>query len=428
MKILLIGSGGREHALGLRLLQDPGIHQVLVYPGNPGMKSTEGLFPIPSAKISFEVALTIALKENVSLVVIGPEWPLYQGWVDQFEKEKIPVFGPSKAASVLEESKISAKIFMKENQIPTARFQVAKTLEETISIIKSNPDWAGYVLKLSGPALGKGVVVTQTSSEAIHAAQDFFSYSPLGIEDGVVVEELIQGKEVSLFYVCLGEDYHYLTSACDHKRLLDHDQGPNTGGMGAYSPANWVSTELLKKAEDQFLKPTLLAMKNNGTPFKGVLFIGLMIADQNPYLLEYNVRFGDPETQAILPRIQGNLSALLLACAQKNEEEFRKIQLRESSLHSLHIVKAAKGYPGIHGEPIETGKVIKFNLKPSLHEQFYFAGVSEKDNQLWSSGGRVLGFTTLADSIVEVQKNAYEKLAQVSFDGEQFRTDIGVNR
>ena len=428
MNILLIGSGGREHALGLRMLQDADVNAVFVYPGNPGMKSTPRLIPIPSSEVTFSSALSIAQKEKVSMVVIGPEWALFQGWVDQFENEGIPVFGPSRVASALEESKIKSKIFMQENQIPTAAFGIAQTLDETIALIESHPNWNGYVLKLSGPALGKGVVVTNSMAEAITAANEFFKFRPPGIEDGLVVEELIQGKEVSLFYICLGEEFHFLTSACDHKRLLDQDQGPNTGGMGAYSPANLLDSDLLKKSEEQFVTPTLQAMKKQGTPFNGVLFLGLMIRDGTPFLLEYNVRFGDPETQAILPRIEGNFSELLLACAKKDAEAFKKIKLNESHQHSMHIVKAAKGYPGLFGEKIETGLPIQIQHEPTKDEQFYFAGVSEQGGKLVSSGGRVLGLTVSSDSILGVQKLAYEKLNQVSFEGEQFRSDIGAKR
>lgn len=428
MNILLIGSGGREHAIGARMLQDPGVNQVYVYPGNPGMSFTPHLKPLPSENVSFEEALSIAKEKNVRFVVIGPETYLYQGWVDRFESEGLPAFGPSRAASFLEESKIKAKLFMQENKIPTAAFHVSNSLEETNDIIEANSNWQGYVLKLSGPALGKGVVVTESKQEALAAARDFFKYKPAGIEEGLVVEELIRGKEVSLFYICLGESYQFLTSACDHKRLLDHDQGPNTGGMGAYSPANWINHDLLQIVETQFVIPTLKAMAKSGKPFSGVLFLGLMVRDGVPYLLEYNTRFGDPETQAILPRIQGNLSGLLLACAEKNQADFLKIKLQESQLHSLHIVKAARGYPGIFGEKVESGKLIVNHLHPDKKSQIYFAGVRESNGKLVSSGGRVLGLTALADSISEVQTLAYKNIPLVTFDGEQYRTDIGARR
>jgi phosphoribosylamine--glycine ligase len=428
MNILLIGSGGREHALGSRMLQDSGVNQVFVYPGNPGMRSTSKLISIPDEQVSFERALGMVKEKKISLVVIGPETYLFQGWVDQFEAENIPAFGPNRAAAVLEESKIKSKQFMVQNKIPTAAFQIARTLDETLAIINSNPEWDGYVLKLSGPAQGKGVVVAHTTEEAILAAQDFFKHRPPGIEEGLVIEECIQGKEVSLFYICLEDRFQFLTSACDHKRLLDQDQGPNTGGMGAYSPANWVSADLLKKAEKEFVIPTLSAMKKNGTPFRGVLFLGLMVRNETPYLLEYNTRFGDPETQAILPRIEGNFSGLLKAVAEKDFQAFQKIKLEESRLHSLHVVKAARGYPGLFGEKIETGKKINIGPVSNHHQHLYFAGVREENGELFSSGGRVLGLTALSDSIAGVQNLADQMMNQVFFEGEQYRTDIGVKR
>ena len=428
MKILLIGSGGREHALGLRLLQDPDVNTVFAYPGNPGMKKTVGLIPVPDTSVTFERALSIVKSEKISFVVIGPEWPLFQGWVDHFAKEKVPAFGPSQAAAFLEESKIKSKLFMKECHIPTAEFVVAHTLEESLVAISSNPSWDGYVLKLSGPALGKGVIVTSSASEAITAATDFFKFKPPGIEEGLVIEEKIDGKEVSLFYVCLGNEYRFLASACDHKRLKDGDQGPNTGGMGAYSPANWVSAGLLKESEDKFVKPTLKGMSERGTPFSGVLFLGLMVRNGVPYLLEYNTRFGDPETQTFLPRVSGNFAALMKACAEGDIETFKKIKIEEIPLHSVHVVKAAKGYPGLFGEKIESGKAIALNELVAKHSQFYFAGVSEEAGRLYSNGGRVLGLTVLAESIPEVQKLAYQKISEISFEGEQFLTDIGASR
>jgi len=432
MRILLIGSGGREHALGLRLLQDPGVEAVFAYPGNPGMKNTPGLVPLPDSKITFESALSIVRRERISLVVIGPEWPLFQGWVDRFTREEIPAFGPTQSAAFLEESKIKSKLFMKENRIPTASFSVAGSLDETLAIINAHPTWDGYVLKLSGPALGKGVVVTHDSETAITAAQDFFKFMPPGIEEGLVVEEKIDGKEVSLFYACVSDGKHFesrfLASACDHKRLLDGDQGPNTGGMGAYSPANWVGHELLQDANELFVKPTLQGMIARGTPFSGILFLGLMVKNNVPYLLEYNTRFGDPETQTFLPRIKGNLAALLLASAKKDFTQFKETKLEENSLHSLHVVKAARGYPGLFGEKIESGKELLLKEIPLKNAQFYFAGVSENEGKLYSSGGRVLGLTVLADSVAEVQRLAYEKVKEVSFEGEQYRSDIGAKR
>lgn len=429
MKILVVGSGGREHALALRLLRDHEVESVHVYPGNPGMKLSPRVNPTLDESTHFEGALKRVRQEGITLVVIGPEAQLFQGWVDQFKKENIAAFGPSQDASFLEESKIKSKLFMREAKVPTAAFEQVQTLEQAISVIKKNSNWAGYVLKLSGPALGKGVIVTTTKEEAMSAAQDFFKFRPPGIEEGMVIEEKISGKEVSLFYVCMNQEYQFLASACDHKRLKDHDEGPNTGGMGAYSPATWVSDELISKIEKQFLVPTLFNMEKRGTPFCGILFLGVMVKDSEPYLLEYNVRFGDPETQTFLPRLEGDFAGLLHAVASHDLQKFREIKLSQNKQHSIHIVKAAKGYPGLFGEKIESGELITLQGEiQSEHSQVYFAGVKEVDGKLYSSGGRVLGITVVADTVPDAQKLAYQNVHSVSFSGEQYRRDIGANR
>ncbi len=429
MNILVIGGGGREHALGVRFLEDQKVSKVIVYPGNPGMRFTLGIQVSPASNFSFEEAFALSKKESVELVVIGPEAPLFQGWVDQFIAEGIPAFGPSKAASFLEESKIKSKVFMKEAGISTAAFESANSLEQATAIIEKNPHWEGHVLKLSGPALGKGVIVTQSSEEALQAARDFFKFKPPGIEEGMVIEEKITGREVSLFYVCFDEEYRFLASACDHKRLKDNDEGPNTGGMGAYSPATWISDSLVETASKKFVEPTLKLLNQKGTPFRGILFLGLMLRNEIPYLLEYNVRFGDPETQTFLPRIEGDFSGLLHAVASGDLEKFKSIQIGEKPIHSVHVVKASKGYPGLFGEEIELGK--KIEIKGPVETgstRVYFAGVKEKDGSLYSSGGRVLGLTATAGTVSETQKLAYQNLGTVSFEGEQFRNDIGAKR
>ena len=429
MKILLIGSGGREHALGHRLLQDHEVSGVIVYPGNPGMKYSNGLQPTLSSTFTFEEALSIAKKEEIDLVVIGPEAPLFEGWVDRFKLEKIAVFGPSKAASFLEQSKIKSKEFMKEAGIQTASFQSASTLDQALLIIKNNPSWDGYALKLSGPALGKGVIVTDDADTACEAAQNFFNFKPPGIEEGMVIEEKISGKEVSLFYVCMGEEFRFLASACDHKRLKDGDLGPNTGGMGAYSPANWISDDLIKTAEEDFLKPTLSLLKKKGMPFNGILFLGLMVKNGKPYLLEYNVRFGDPETQTFLPRLEGSLTSLLHAVALEDPKKFKSTLLKENEKHTIHVVKASKGYPGLFGEEIELGKTVHVDgPMQTENSQLYFAGVKEDAGALQTSGGRVLGITLIGSSISEVQLLSSQKIRTAFFEGEQYRTDIGVKR
>jgi phosphoribosylamine--glycine ligase len=313
---------------------------------------------------------------------------------------------------------------MKEFGIPTAEFGVVSTLAEANTWIDSHPDWAGYVLKLSGPALGKGVIVVHSARAAKDAAQAFFHHRPAGIEDGVLIEEIIPGREVSLFYACDGKQGRFIASACDHKRLLDHDEGPNTGGMGAYSPCHWIDPQFLNSVEEEIVGPTLFGMNKRGTPFAGMLFLGLMVNAKGFSLLEYNTRFGDPETQAFLPIFSGNLSEMLFASATG-----KLAALPKSASHpqkfSLHVVKAARGYPGVFGEAIETGQLIEGTDSQLTDAHLFYAGVKEDGSKLLSSGGRVLGITGIGSTFQEAKLHAYDNIHRVSFSGEQFRTDIG---
>jgi phosphoribosylamine--glycine ligase len=422
MKVLVLGSGGREHALAWRLSRDAKVSEVFVYPGNPGMKRTLKI-QVVNAKVTFDLVSAFAKQNEIAYIVIGPEKYLFEGWVDQFQELGIPAYGPSKSASFLEESKIRSKQFMRDHQIQTADFEVAQTLEEANHIIETHPQWSGYVLKLSGPALGKGVIVTRTKEDAKKAAQDFFHFKPAGIEEGMVIENCVSGREVSLFYVCADQEYRFLASACDHKRLKNNDEGPNTGGMGAYSPASWFTDAQLQQVEELFVKPTLKGMADAETPFYGTLFLGLMVSGDELSLLEYNTRFGDPETQTFLPRIEGDFSDLLYSVASRNQNLFRKAEVNTSVLNSLHVVKAAKGYPGLFGEAIESQIPLTIMDNDSL---WFYAGVKQSAiGGLETSGGRVCGVTTVAPTLNEARLMAYNSIRQVSFSGEQYRTDIG---
>ncbi len=426
MKVMVVGSGGREHALAWRLSQDTEVTEVLVYPGNPGMASTPKLSRVPEI-VSLDRALALIKENGIGLVVIGPEKFLFEAWVDQLQALGIPAYGPSQAASFLEESKIQSKVFMREHLIETAPFEVAHDLESAQQAIESHPEWAGYVLKLSGPALGKGVIVTRSKNEAFTAAEQFFKHCPPGIEEGMVIEALVHGREVSLFYVCSGNQFRFLASACDHKRLNDGDQGPNTGGMGAYSPCFWIDQKFLKEAEEKFVIPTLAGMKARGTPFSGTLFLGLMVKNDQASLLEYNVRFGDPETQTFLPLLKGSFAELLLASARGSA--LSNIEVSNSGEHALHIVKAARGYPGLFGVPIESGvalSVSKDLLQTDAQKaQWFFAGVSEQAGTLKTSGGRVCGITAKETTLAAARALAYGKIEAIHFEGEHYRRDIG---
>jgi phosphoribosylamine--glycine ligase len=426
MKILVVGSGGREHALSKRLAQDSNVAQVFVYPGNPGMIGMPKV-TVLGGEVSLEESLLIGKSKEIDLVVIGPEKYLFEGYVDALQEAGLSVYGPTKAASFLEESKIKSKKFMKEFGIPTAEFEIVNSLDAALLAIDFKVKWAGYVLKLSGPALGKGVIVASTAAEAKEAATQFFKHQPAGIEEGMVIEEKITGREVSLFYACSGSSFEFMASACDHKRLKDHDEGPNTGGMGAYSPCHWIDQAFLKRVEIEVVKPTLDGMISQGTPFTGTLFLGLMVNGSDYSLLEFNTRFGDPETQTFLPILKGNFSQLLLAASSGRLGDLPKVPIEPTSEVALHVVKASRGYPGLFGEKIELGKKLVIAHPQSILDQatIYFAGVKEEGGELVTSGGRVLGVTGVGSSLAQAKKHAYANLHEASFDGEQFRTDIG---
>ncbi len=428
MKVLVLGSGGREHALAWRLSRDPQVSSTFILPGNPGMKHTPELTILDRSEVTFEETLRTVKELGIALVVIGPEKFLFEGWVDEFQRNGIPAFGPNQASSFLESSKIKSKLFMREFGMPTADFAVVHQLSEAIDAIEQHPEWKGYALKLSGPAQGKGVIVCHSTKEAKDAATQFFKHQPSGIEDGMVIEECIHGREVSLFYVCMNDQYQFLASACDHKRLLDHDLGPNTGGMGAYSPATWFHQNLLAQVEKQFVIPTLKGMQEKELPFQGMLFLGLMVRGDQLFLLEYNTRFGDPETQTFLPLLEGNFANLLLASATKNKALFGESKLQTKNQNAIHVVKTAKGYPGLFGQPIESKQAVHLSAGMYYHDDsttLFFAGVSEENGCLITSGGRVLGITSVAATKAEARKLVYEKLDQVHFNHEHFRSDIG---
>ena len=435
MRILVIGTGGREHALAWRLSQDPEVETVFVYPGNPGMKIHPHLQILKNegshkGETEFETVLRLMQTNHLSFVVIGPEKYLFLGWIDELKKRGIAAYGPTQAAAQLEGSKIYAKEFMRECGIQTAGFATAQNLTEALRAIEQNPNWSGYVLKLSGPALGKGVIVTDSITTARKTAEEFFRHRPPGIEEGMVIEEKVSGREISLFYICSGEQYRFLASACDHKRLRDGDEGPNTGGMGAYSPAPWFTEAQLARAEEEVVRPTLQGMKKRGIPFSGTLFLGLIVDGDQLTLLEYNTRFGDPETQTFLPRLKGNLAQLLQAVARDDEAALRASDVCEGPEQSVHVVKAAKGYPGLFEEVIESGEIItaaaraeSLFLMPA-GATLFFAGVTEKEDVFYTSGGRILGIIQVGRTVNEARQAVYQSLDLVHFKNEQFRTDI----
>jgi phosphoribosylamine--glycine ligase len=411
MKVLVVGSGGREHALAWRLAQSPRAQLVYVAPGNAGTGSHPNIRNIPITAI--DTIIEFVRRENINLTVVGPEVPLAAGIVDRFRSLGLKIFGPTKAAAQLESSKDFSKCFMKRHGIPTAAFQTFTDLKEARAYISSQG--APIVIKADGLAAGKGVVVAATLTEAHDAAASMLALPGARI----VVEEFLDGEEASFIVMVDGHHILPLATSQDHKRLLDGDRGPNTGGMGAYSPAPIVTPKLHARVMREIISPTVAGMAADGIPFSGFLYAGLMIdRDGNPRTLEFNCRMGDPETQPIMARLK---SDFLTVCEHAIAGTLDKIELEWDRRTALCVVMAAEGYPDapksgalITDLPAETDEAIVFH-----------AGTKQQDDGPHVSGGRVLGVTALGDSVRLAQKKAYETVAGIHFEGAQWRRDIG---
>lgn len=408
MNILVIGKGGREHALAYQCSTDDRVQRVFVFPGNPGMQKTNKVESLH--QFNLDEFFIFIKNQEIALTIIGSEEYIINGVRDQLELLGKNVIAPTKNAAILETSKNYSKDFMFKYKIPTAKYFNTTDYEQAKKIINEFPTSA--VLKLSGLHAGKGVVVSSSLEES-NQVLDLWKDK---INDGLVIEERLFGFEVSMFYLCRNNEATYLGEASDYKRIFDNDLGPNTGGMGCYSPNAYLSKEQRDLVLDSFVKPTLNGMMNEGTPFTGVLFLGLMITENGPKLLEYNVRFGDPETQTFLPRIKKGFLDTLIKF--KSGESFEDL-LEFSDEYSVHIVKASEGYPE---RPI-TNKLVE--LKNSLDPLYFFAGVNSHSGNLYTNGGRVCGITSLGKSLTEARSSAYDKLEQVCFEGEHYRNDIG---
>jgi phosphoribosylamine--glycine ligase len=420
MKVLVIGGGGREHALAWRLKQSEGVSQVFVAPGNAGTARDAQLVNLP---ITDKVALREWVqREGVALTVVGPEAPLAAGVVDEFRAHGLAIFGPTQAAAQLESSKAFSKAFMKRHGIPTAEYETFTDPQKAHAYVDAKG--APIVVKADGLAAGKGVVVAMTLAEA-HEAIDFMLLdNKLGVahnEGGarVVIEEFLEGEEASFIVLCDGEHALALATSQDHKRLLDADQGPNTGGMGAYSPAPVVTPAVHQRAMEEVILPTMRGMKADGIPYTGFLYAGLMITrDGAVKTLEFNCRMGDPETQPIMMRLRSNFAQVLLAATRG---ELDRVQLDWDPRVALGVVMAAHGYPLTprKGDPI-TGLPADEADRVVFH-----AGTADQDGSVVVSGGRVLCVTALADTVAAAQRRAYEVVDAIHFDGMQCRRDIG---
>ncbi len=418
MKVLVFGSGGREHALAWALAKSARVTEVVCAPGNGGMAQVARLEPVVLSDVDSMVNL--ALREQPGMVVVGPELPLALGVVDALRERGVRVFGPTQAAAMLETSKSFAKRFLQRHQIPTANYAVCTNAHEVEDAL--GRFHAPMVVKADGLAAGKGVVICQTRRAAQEAAQGLFSGELLGLdgERQVVIEEFLSGDEVSFLCLCDGKTALPLAAAQDHKRIGEGDVGPNTGGMGVYSTDEIVDAEMREWLLRHVAQPTLRGMAAEGTPFTGVLYIGLMMTPRGPQVLEFNARFGDPETQAILARLDSDLAEALEAAIDGRLDE---VELRWKPGASACVIASSSGYPGSY----QTGKPIR-GLDAAERVDgvaVFHSGTARRAGALVTFGGRVLGVTAAADSLREALARVYEAMSRIDFEGIYFRRDIG---
>lgn len=415
MNVLLIGSGGREHALAFKLAQSTSLDRLFIAPGNGGTGQIGENMALDVENHSEVIAF--CQTREIDLVVVGPEAPLVAGLADDLTAAGINVFGPSKAAAQLEGSKLFTKILCDEMNIPTAAYARFDNAKAALAHVRAQG--APIVIKADGLAAGKGVCVALDLPAAEAAIEACFSgaFGRAGAQ--VIIEECLGGEEVSVFAICDGKRFITLATAQDHKRALDGDKGPNTGGMGAYSPAPVMSKELLERVEREIIAPTLAGMQKRGTPFQGLLFAGLMLTNQGPKLIEHNVRFGDPECQVLMMRLKSDLLELLLAAAGGDISGLVPEWRKEAA---LCVVMAAKGYPGSYDKGSQIRGVENLD---SDSVRIFHAGTKVRDKELLANGGRVLNVTALGDSVNDTSKTAYATLGHIDWPQGFYRRDIG---
>lgn len=415
MKVLLIGSGGREHALAWKIKESPLVRKLFIAPGNPGMGELGELVDLSPG--NFEGLLAFAKKEKVDMTVVGPEAPLVEGIVDRFRAAGLGIIGPDEKGAVLEGSKAFSKDFMERYNIPTAKSHKTGDYSRALKFIEeySYP----LVLKADGLAAGKGVLICESREEARRGLEKILKDREFGdAGDQVVIEEFLTGRETSVIAFVDGKTIVPMVSSRDYKRIGEGDRGLNTGGMGTYSPNEAYTGEVAERVRKEILEPTLKGIQQEGMDYRGIIFIGIMITDQGPKVLEYNVRFGDPETQVILTRLDTDLMEIFKAVEQASLGD---IQIQWKKEHAVCVILASKGYP----EAYEKGKEIQGLEEVDRKTLLFHGGTKREQGRLLTNGGRVLGVTSLDETLEKARERAYENVEKIRFEGKTFRRDIG---
>ena len=413
MKILVIGSGGREHAIIKKIKQNKNVSEIYAIPGNGGIERDAICIDIKATDIN--AIKDFAKKNNIDYAIVTPDDPLVAGLVDALEEIKIPCFGPNKNAAIIEGSKVFAKNLMKKYKIPTAKYETFESYDKAIEYLKTAP--MPTVIKADGLALGKGVIIAETKEKAFDTVKNIMKDKAFGKSgDRIVIEEFLEGVEVSILSFTDGKTIIPMISSMDHKRIGDKDTGLNTGGMGTIAPNPYYTKEIAKECFDKIFIPTISAMNKEGRTFKGCLYFGLMITKDGAKVIEYNCRFGDPETQVILPLLKSDLLDIMIATTNGNLD---KVKVEFENKSAACIIMASEGYP------LEYKKGFAINIPKDIIERVYFAGVKKENEKLLTNGGRVLGITNIADTLEKAIKLSYEDARQISFEGAYYRKDIG---
>ena len=413
MKILVIGSGGREHAIIKKIKQNKNVSKIYAIPGNGGIERDAICIDIKATDIN--AIKDFAKKNNIDYAIVTPDDPLVAGLVDALEEIKIPCFGPNKNAAIIEGSKVFAKNLMKKYKIPTAKYETFESYDKAIEYLKTAP--MPTVIKADGLALGKGVIIAETKEKAFDTVKNIMKDKAFGKSgDRIVIEEFLEGVEVSILSFTDGKTIIPMISSMDHKRIGDKDTGLNTGGMGTIAPNPYYTKEIAKECFDKIFIPTILAMNKESRTFKGCLYFGLMITKYGAKVIEYNCRFGDPETQVILPLLKSDLLDIMIATTNGNLD---KVKVEFENKSAACIIMASEGYP------LEYKKGFAINIPKDIIERVYFAGVKKENEKLLTNGGRVLGITNIADTLDKAIKLSYKDARQISFEGAYYRKDIG---